>query len=582
MKKLLRDRVVAITLGIVVIVALAAFYRAKYGTADTPTQYVTTKVQRGTLVISVAGSGQVSAVNQTNIQPQISGMVTEIDVTNNQKVGAGTLLVRLDTTNDERAVRNTQASLENAQLSLQTLEQPATTSSILQAQQSVMQAQQSLTNAQNSLATDYGTAYTDIANTFIDLPGVMTGLKSVLYSTTLNKVQANVDAYSNLISGYYPDVAGYNQSAVLGYQTALTAFNQNLTDYKNTDVYSSTSTVESLLAETYATLRSVSVANSSAKNLLDVVNNVLEQNNQKAPAQLTADETSMQSLLTTTNTHLATLLQIQNALQTDKQSIITATLSGAQTKAALDQLQSGPTQLAIATQQLAITQAQNALSDAKQNLAYDYIRAPFAGIITNITAKVAQPVSSGSTLAVLVSNAQLAQATLNETDIVNVKVGQKAMVTFDVLPGVTLAGTVAQVDTIGTVVQSVVSYNVQVALDTPNPSARPGMSDTVSITTTVKPDILLVPSSAITTRQGVSTVQVLSSDGKPVQQQVTIGAANDTMTEIVSGLQEGDPVITKTVTSGASAATSTSRTTTGFGIPGLTGGGGGAARALGR
>jgi RND family efflux transporter MFP subunit len=573
LKRLFSRTWVRVLAVLAVIVVGYGIYRAVWGTQTAATEYVTAKAAKGTLVVSVEGSGQVASVNQTNIQPQISGTVAAVAVVNNQRVKAGDLLVRLDTTNEERAVRNAQASLENTRLALETLMEPATTSSILQAQNSVAQAKQSLSTDQNNLASDYSAAYTGISNTFIDLPGVVTGLNTVLHQTTINRSQANVDAYTDLVRHFSAAADQYNQSAVSSYQTALAAYNQNLTDYKNSNVYSSTSTVGTLLDETYTTVRAIAAANGSVKNMLDFVSVTLQQRGQTVPAQLAADEASLQSYTTTINNRLATLLQIKNSLVSDEQAIAAAALSIAQTSASLDQLMSGPTQLDVQTKRLSVTQAENALTDAKQNLAYDYVRAPYDGVVTNVTAKVAQPVGSGTTVAVLLSNTQLAQATLNEVDVVNVKVGQQATVTFDALPELTSTGKVSQVDTLGTVVQGVVSYAVQVALDVPNPQVRPGMSDGVSIIVNVRQDALMVPNVAVSTKQNVSTVQVLGADGTPSTVEVTTGLMNDTMTEITSGLTEGDAVVTRTVTG---AATTQSATTGGLGglrIPGLGGGG---------
>lgn len=569
MLKLFKSKLFLWILGLVVV---GGGYLIIHGSGSSTSvlQYATSKAAKGTLVVSVTGSGQISVSNQTNIQAQNSGLVRQILVNNNQKVKAGDLLVRLDTINDERAVRNAQANLDNANLQFQTLIASASTSSLLQAEQSVLQAQQNLQNNQNSLVTDYNNAYTDISNTFIDIPGVMNGLNNVIYATTINKVQNNVDAYTNLISSYAPQVVQYGQSATAAYQTALSAYNQNFADFKNTNVYSGTSTVEALLAETYSTLKTISVANSSIKNLLDLVNNTLQQYSQRIPSQLTADETALQSYISTTNSHLATISQIQNSLINDNQSISTAAISVSSTAASQDQLKSGPTQLQIQSQQLSIKQAENSLSDAKENLNNDYVKAPYDGVITNITAKIDQPASGA--LAVLLSNQQIAQATLNEVDIVNVKVGQPATITFDALPNLSLTGKVSQVDTLGAVSQGVVSYNVQVSLDTLNPEVKPGMSETVSVVTNVRQDVLLVPNIAVVTKNNISTVQVLGSTGVPTPTEVTAGLSNDQMTEIVSGLNEGDEVVTQTINKAATTATPS----TGIGgirIPGLGGGG---------
>ncbi len=556
--------------GIIAVFLFGGYFLFFPSKSATPaTRYITAKAEKGTLVISVTGSGQISALNEVSVQAKISGTVLSIPVANSQKINAGDILVKLDPTDDERAVRNAEASLENATLALQELLAPAATSTLLQAQNSLAQAKQSLATNTNNLTTDYTNAYTDISNTFIDLPGMMTGLNSILYGTAINRTQADIDVYTDAIRVSFPTVTQYRDSTASSYAAAVTAYSGTTADFKNSSIYSSTSTIESLLGETVTTLKSVSSALGNTKNFLDFVNNVFQQNTiLTAPPELAADRTNIQSYITSLNNHLSALLQIQNALQADKQAIETAHLSIAQTSASLDQLEAGATELQIAQQELTVTQARNALSDAKENLDNDYVRAPFKGVVTNITAKVGQPASG--TLATLISDTQIAQATFNEIDVVNVQVGQQATITFDALPDLTLTGKVSEVDALGTVSQGVVSYNVKVALDLPNPLVKSGMSDSLSIITQMKPDVLLVPNSAVSTKQGISTVQVMGSNGTPSERQVTIGSSNDTMTEIVSGLNEGDVIVTQTVTSAATASKSSNNSSIGgIRIPGV-------------
>ena len=95
------------------------------------------------------------------------------------------------------------------------------------------------------------------------------------------------------------------------------------------------------------------------------------------------------------------------------------------------------------------------------------------------------------------------------------------------------------------------------------------MSTSVNIITESKDNVLLVPSAAIKSGYQGSYVQTLpgvtatgrrpvSSSVKPVHQAVQVGDSNDTQTEIVSGVNEGDLIITQTIASSTSAATQSS------------------------
>jgi HlyD family secretion protein len=90
------------------------------------------------------------------------------------------------------------------------------------------------------------------------------------------------------------------------------------------------------------------------------------------------------------------------------------------------------------------------------------------------------------------------------------------------------------------------------------------------IITNVEADVLTVPNSAVKTdSSGSSFVQTLDANGQPQNVTVQIGLADDTNTEITGGLNEGDKVVTQTITSSSAATSQTSstanRTTGGFG-----------------
>ncbi|MCX6741532.1 MAG: hypothetical protein NTY61_04000, partial [Candidatus Parcubacteria bacterium] len=76
--------------------------------------------------------------------------------------------------------------------------------------------------------------------------------------------------------------------------------------------------------------------------------------------------------------------------------------------------------------------------------------------------------------------------------------------------------------------------------------------------TDVKQDILIVPNAAIKTQNDTNYVEVIdASSTVPVQQEVVIGMADDSFTEIVSGLSVGEKVVTKTIDSSVKSTTQT-------------------------
>ena len=230
----------------------------------------------------------------------------------------------------------------------------------------------------------------------------------------------------------------------------------------------------------------------------------------------------------------------------------------------------------VAEQSLAATQLSHdkALSDAAKRR----VTSPIDGTVNAINIKNGDDlanISSGSSRVTPMIIGDLttmkAVVAVNEVDIANVAIGQKAMVKFSGLDGLTLTGKVEKLDSLGTITQGVVTYSATIGFDAPDSRVKPGMSVSASIIYSVKTDTLTVPNSAVKSDANGSYVQLLNSGTVPERQTVEVGIANTTDTEIVSGLSEGDKVVTKTVNPGATTTTGTSGNS-GLRLPGLGGG----------
>jgi HlyD family secretion protein len=131
---------------------------------------------------------------------------------------------------------------------------------------------------------------------------------------------------------------------------------------------------------------------------------------------------------------------------------------------------------------------------------------------------------------------------LAETDLPNVRVGQPVQITLDAVQGTTYAGTVDEIDLVGTTTQGVVNYAATVVISDANDAIRPGMNTNASIIIQQRDNVLLIPNRAIKTagQQRLATVQ---REGKGVDVPITLGLGNDLETEVVEGLHEGDVVL---------------------------------------
>lgn len=186
--------------------------------------------------------------------------------------------------------------------------------------------------------------------------------------------------------------------------------------------------------------------------------------------------------------------------------------------------------------------------------------------------------SSSIELGTIMAPGQLIKAsiTLSEINVLSVKPAQKVTLTLDAYPEKTFTGKVLSVDTNGQVSSGVTSYPVKLIFDPTDDAIYSNMAVTANIIVSVKDDVILVPSSAVQTVSGQSIVQVMENnqvESIPVE----VGDSNDTQTEIVSGINEGDTVVTATIsaTSTSSSSQNSGSPFGSFGGSRIVGGGGG-------
>ena len=187
------------------------------------------------------------------------------------------------------------------------------------------------------------------------------------------------------------------------------------------------------------------------------------------------------------------------------------------------------------------------------------VYAPIPGTISNITLIAGMTLSqasggtdtannSGQRAAVIKNDGTPAiSINLSEVDVTKVKIGDKATVTVDAIAEKTFTGKVVSVDAIGSVSSGVTSYPVIIQLDTQTENILPNMAASANIIVETKDNVLLVPTTAVQSQNGQSTVSVMRN-GQIQQVAVETGSSSDTQIEIVSGLSQGDTVVTGTQT----------------------------------
>lgn len=202
-----------------------------------------------------------------------------------------------------------------------------------------------------------------------------------------------------------------------------------------------------------------------------------------------------------------------------------------------NRLKDGPDPSDVAAAQARVDAAQATLNLAR-------IMTPISGTITEAQPMAGDQVSMGTSgFRVDDLSHLLVDVQVSEVDINSVTPGQPVVVTFDAILGRAYHGKVVEVARVGTSVQSVVNFSVTVELTDADQDVKPGMTASVTITIQSLEDVLLVPNRAVHLVNGQRVVYVLRN-GQLSEIPLTLGASDDTMSEVLSGdLAEGDLLV---------------------------------------
>jgi HlyD family secretion protein len=245
--------------------------------------------------------------------------------------------------------------------------------------------------------------------------------------------------------------------------------------------------------------------------------------------------------------------------------------------------------MGVTSAKMGLDSSSESLKQARDNADKRTVTAPVGGLVTVLNAQNGQSLSgggssstsaagsgSGSTGAVEISDLATlrARVQVNEVDLVNVTIGQKAKVSFDALPDGDASGTVSAISPTGTNTQGVVTYDVDVTLDIIDARLRPNMSCTADIVTETKESALVVPTSALRTDAATKKKYVFVVSGQNSSRvDVTTGLVVGTETEILTGLTEGQTIVTTAATTASSSSSGNDRGGPGGGMGAMFGGG---------
>jgi len=490
-------------------------------------------VKRGDLLTRVRAIGRVEPPSKVEVKSKVAGRILRFAVEEGERVRRGQLLAQIDATETQSQVNQIDAQVVAARANLEqarsrwTLAVANTKLGITDAEQGLLTAQARLDQARRQAEAQPELTRAAIAQAQANYHAAQSSLAALRDSTQL---QTRADARS-----------ARDQARAAVDNTA-----KNLQRQK------------SLLARGFV-----------AQSLVDAA----QRDHDTAVAQRQAAEERWDTLeeqqAAQRREAEALVAQMQAALETARANSIQNGLRGDELKAARAGYQralAGEAEVraqakAIEAADAVVKQLRDQLAETRIRLQDTTILAPMAGTVTKRYLEpgelVTSAISTFSSGMALLQISDLSQmrvvCQVNEADIGEVQVGQRAEIVLDVARGHRYPGRVVSVapsasrrsseqDQSRDANSDIVKFEVKIAIERVDERLKPGMSASVDILVGTAENVLYLPLEAVDASVDPPQVKV-ARDGKPVDVPVKTGLKNESLIEIRSGLKAGDRVL---------------------------------------
>ncbi len=487
-------------IGLIMVLIILAYYLTHQSATQS---FESTAVSKDDVIERVSVTGAVSPVGKADLSFEKSGVISRIYVKVGDMVKAGEPIASLDSGIDSAALAAAQASLDDMTRSLRPQEYAVDKST-------VDTASTSLQNALKDGVSAVHNGYVQALNAIVNY--------SDSFFTNAQTINPTINLFTQSTS---------QQQAIDSERSMISA---TLDSWKSDS--------DNVMSDNAA--RSVSDAEeyiSSIKRYLSDLSAIV---NYMTPGDSGFSKSNIDADMATMNLSLSTFNQAITTISAADAEIKSASSVYDQAQSSFSLQQAGSSPEAIAAQEAKVAGAQAVLAE-------DAIISPIDGIVTKDDPNVGEFATAGQSGFAVQNNGFKVEAFVPEADIAKVAVGNFASSTLDAYGAyVNFPAHVIIIDPAETVIEGVPTYKVTLQFDMPDPRIRSGMTANLEILTHSAIDVLEIPYRAIMITATSTSVRLVSKDGKtysgvPV---VTGLRGSDGTIEIVSGLNEGDKVVT--------------------------------------
>ncbi|HMS54128.1 MAG TPA: efflux RND transporter periplasmic adaptor subunit [Fimbriimonadaceae bacterium] len=481
-------------------------------------------VDRGDLEVKVVDSGTLDAIKVVELKSRASGRLQQLLKDEGDRVKQGDLIAIIDPQETEFKVEQDSAQLRGAQSGV--------------ARQTIEIGQRRVT-----VAAALRQAQSRLAQLEMELK-----VQPTLTNSAITQARASLESAQQerrrLIESAHPNMRVSAEAAVVEAQA----------NYENSKADEARQ--KELLAKGYVAQRVVENAQLSVR-LAETRLNTAKQNLARLDAQLQVERTKADDDVRRAQAELdrATANRIQDSVKRKEYENAQAEVD--RSRAALRDVDAMIQ--ARAQSQAGVAQLQSVLSDSRRQLGETRIVSPITGIITKKLIQEGELVAalsgfSAGTSIVRIEDrtAMLVKLNINEIDVAKLATGLDAEITVDAFPSDKFTGTVRKIapasNNLTTQVPSadtVVKYQVEIALTNPSDKLRSGMSAKCSLVVAKREKVLRLPVAYVGKDEKGNFVNLAPAkkDAAPVRKDIQVGLTTGTYAEILSGVKEGDKIV---------------------------------------
>lgn len=491
------------TIIIVVVVLLAGYFIFFSGNKDQKFDFVTAQIGNVSEVVSV--TGKISPVEKADLAFEKSGKIVSIKVKVGDRVNKGDILATLDSASDRASLNSALAKLADLSRGLNAPELALEESKIKTASVSLQNAKQEALNTARSALVLSQTAINNYADNFFDYP--QSANPTINVRTASQSLQNSIGLDRVMVS------------------ETLTKWKNDLETMKTND-------------EALSLIARVNSYENTLKSFMDklssIVNDLNPNNSGLSRAAIDANVALM-------NTGQTTLNQAISAVATVKSTLENSTTNYDQIYSNYLLKNSGSSAQAIL--------AQKSLVDGyRYELEKNTLVTPISGIVTKVEPDIGEYVTPGNLAFGVISDGEYKiEAYIPEADIAKINISNLASTTLDAYgQTVDFPSVVVDIDPAETVLEGVPTYRIVLQFVYKDQRIKSGMTANLDIKTNQRQNVLIVPTRAIQTEENQKFLRVVDQTGKAYSQvPVQIGLkGSDGMTEIISGINVGDKVVT--------------------------------------